>query len=80
MTDASEAARHIAEATGPRLRVIASRQWQSAMFHGHRMLLEFDADLPPDVDQMDFNVPGFAVADIAKITLRRAEALPVTMR
>lgn len=80
MSAVAKAARHIAQATGRGLTMFAAQSWHSATFDGQRMLLEFDGDLPPNVEQIDFPIPGFVLIDFAQITARRAEAVVVTVQ
>lgn len=85
MRGAERAARAIAEATGRGLTMFAAEAWHSfdaagrPRFDGHKMLIEVDADLPPNVEEIEADIPGFVLIDLAQITARRAEALVVTV-
>ena len=79
MTNLDDAARTLAEAIGCGLAVLAAKPWHSSTFTGQRLLVEADADLPANVEQIDATLPGFALADLAQITARRAEVLLVAI-
>ena len=75
MTGPERAASALAEPLGRGLILLAATPWHSVTFDGLQMLIEADADLPANVGLIDFDVPGYIVADIAPVTARRAEVL-----
>ena len=72
------AAAAFAEAFGCSVKLLDVRPWRSELFNGHRILFETDADLPPDLSEIEVDSPSFVLVDVAQVMPRIGEACLVT--